>query len=198
MKKITSLLLAIACVFALVSCGGGSKLEQIVANSDPAKIKTITTIITPEETLHGTYFTYITKDGFTMEYEYEKYADPLTSSSNSYKEVVSGTIYYKDGKYSEDGVEWSPLSPSVNNYSVDLNLDKSNFEEYILSSDGTELISTFKAENSAKVLGRALGANGDIALIVKTNGVYLTTVSISYATEFAEVRIDTSYTYEAN
>lgn len=197
MKRLISILLAIACVFALSSCGDGTNaLAELVANANPSAIKTLTTVITADEVFHGTYLTTVEEDGFTFDYNYERYAD-VADAADSYIAVVEGRVYYKDGKYSEDGENWSVENPGVDYQSVTLNLDEENFTDYILSTDQTSLIATFTSDNSELVLGRKIAATGDITLIVKTNGVYLTTISISYTNELGEVRVDTSYSYSA-
>ncbi len=192
-----AILLAIACIFALASCGEEevSLLAQIVEDANPSRVKTLTVVITDEDVFHGTYVTTIDGDDFAFDYSYEKYAD-VADASSSYIKLVEGTVYYKDGKYSVDGENWSVEKPDVDSQSVTLNLDDANFNDYILSEDQRSLVATFTSENSELVLGRKISAVGDITLVVKTNGVYLTTISISYTSELGEVRIDTSYAYE--
>lgn len=199
MKRLLSILLLVACVFALASCGE-SELDNLVSlidSADPSSVKTLTTVITADEVFHGTYLTTIDEDGsFCFDYSYERYAD-VEDALGSYKELVEGSVYYKDGKYSEDGENWTLAKPSVDNYSVILNLDVSNFDDYILSEDGNTLVATFSSEKSALVLGRQISATDVITMVVKTNGVYLTTITISYASELGEIRVDTSYAYPA-
>ena len=153
-------------------------------------------VITAEEVFHGTYLTTIEEDGFRFDYSYERYAD-VSEALDNYIETVEGSVYYKDGKYSEDGENWSLAQPTVDNYAVVLNINEANFDDYILSEDGKTLIATFSSEKSELVLGRKISASAEITMVVKTNGVYLTTISISYLSELGEVRIDTSYAYPA-
>ena len=195
MKRLMSLFLVLVCIFALASCSDTLTLEQMVANSEPHVVKTLTTVITGEEVFHGTYITTVDGNDFTFEYSYEKYAD-IDEAASNYITTVEGVVYYKDGKYSEDGENWSLVNPGVDDKSVKLNLDEKNFTEYIVSEDQTSLVATLSAENSELVLGRKINASGDITLTVKTNGLYLTMVTVTYATEDGEVRIDTSYTYK--
>lgn len=197
MKRIISLLLATACVFLLVSCGGSATpIEEVVANSKPDTVKTLTTVITAEDVFHGTYLTTMNEDGFRFDYSYERYAE-ISDAADSYIVTVEGSVYYKNGKYSEDGENWSVVKPNVDYQTLTLDLDEDNFKDYLPNEDGTTLVATFAAENAEKVLGRQISATGDVAIIVKTNGVYLTMVSISYTSELGEVRIDTSYSYSA-
>lgn len=196
MKKIISVLLAIACVFALASCGS-SNIETIVENSEPSSIKTITTLVTAEEVFRGTYFTEKTDSGFKFDYEYECYADVSDASKNHIK-TEKGTVYYSNGQYSEDGKSWSAVKPEVDYQSYTLNLSKDNFKEYTLNETETSLVASFAPENSELVLGKAISATGDITITVSSNGVYLTAVSILYTSELGEVKIDTSYAYSAS
>ena len=198
MKRLLSILLLAACVFALASCGE-SELDNFVSlvdSAEPSSVKTLTTVITAEEVFHGTYLTTIEEDGFRFDYSYERYAD-VSEALDNYIETVEGSVYYKDGKYSEDGENWSLAQPTVDNYAVVLNINEANFDDYILSEDGKTLIATFSSEKSELVLGRKISASAEITMVVKTNGVYLTTISISYLSELGEVRIDTSYAYPA-
>ena len=198
MKRLLSILLLAACVFALASCGE-SELDNFVSlvdSAEPSSVKTLTTVITAEEVFHGTYLTTIEEDGFRFDYSYERYAD-VSEALDNYIETVEGSVYYKDGKYSEDGENWSLAQPTVDIYAVVLNINEANFDDYILSEDGKTLIATFSSEKSELVLGRKISASAEITMVVKTNGVYLTTISISYLSELGEVRIDTSYAYPA-
>ena len=195
MKRFTCLILAIACVFTLASCGGSelADFNEIVRGSAPTTIKTLTTVV-GEEVLNGVYVTEIDGDDFEFTYSYERYAT-VEDNASSYIVTVDGVVYYKDGKFSEDGESWTASAPAVDTQKIDLLIDEKNFASYTLSADGTTLVATFTADASEAVLGRKISANGDITLTVKTNGIYLTFVYISYESEVGLVTVDTSYTY---
>lgn len=205
MKRIVCLILALVCVFALASCEDkalvafaevveGTAEDAVVYT--PSEIKTLTTIDTEDETFNGTYVTLIDGEGVEFQYSYERYAE-LADATEDYITTVEGVVYYKDGKYSEDGIVWTVETPDVDMMGVTLCLDGKNFTTYQLSKDGKTLVATFSAEAAEAVLGRALSASGEITMTVKTNGTYLTRVTISYETENSTVLIDTSYTYSA-
>lgn len=195
MKRFICLLLAIVCVLGLASCGGSelADFNELVKGSAPTTIKTITTVV-GEEVLNGVYVTDIDGDDFDFTYSYERYAT-VDDNADSYIVTVDGVVYYKDGKFSEDGENWSASAPSVDMQKIDLLIDEKNFTEYTLSADGKTLVATFSADASEAVLGRKISATGDITMTVKTNGIYLTFIYISYESEVGLVTVDTSYTY---
>lgn len=218
MKKIVCLLLAITCLFAICACGqtgqGGSgsgsnsglgglipgnkepvkSIPEIVSESKPA---TVTTLISydGEDLLEGSYITKTDGTNSVFEYEYERYATIPEMSEGRIK-TVKGKVYYRDGQVSTtEGETW--VSSDINQI-VDFNLriEENNFETYELSSDGKTLNGTLKPENSERVLGSAIAANGNIAVEIITNGFYLYYINISYTSaNGATVSINTSYDY---
>ena len=198
MKRLICVVLAIASVFALVSCGDGDLKEflEVVESTTPTTVKTLTTIATDDEILNGVYTTKLNGDDFDFEYSYERYAT-VEDEAETYIVTVEGVVYYKDGKYSEDGENWFVNKPSAIPQQFSLNIDKDLFTEYTINADKTSLIATISPENAEAVFGtgNAIAATGNITLAVKTNGIYLTSVSVIYDSSFGRVSVDTSYTY---
>lgn len=212
MKKIVCLLLAITCLFAVCSCdtnngnggtnsdgNGGNNVQvlpipEIIEDSKPA---TVTTQVSyqGEDVLHGNYVT--TTDGVNsvFEYEYQRYATIAEMSPTRIK-TVKGKVYYRDGQVSTtEGESW--VSSEINQI-VDfkLRIDENNFETYELTNGGKTLKGTIKSENSERVLGSAVAADGNISIEIITNGTYLYYVNISYTSaNGAKVTINTSYDY---
>lgn len=197
MKKFICLLIALTCVFGLISCGDekADGFIKLVNDSAPTKITTLTSINDGEEILNGKYETVIDGQNSEMSYRYERYAT-VEEAADSYIKTVEGTVYYKNGLYSEDGVNWVAATPDVAASQVALNLKSKLLGDYTISKDGKTLTTTVTSEEAEKLLGVNVAAVDDkVSITVVHNGTYLSTVSVSYTTATASVIIDTSYTY---
>ena len=197
MKKFICLLIALTCVFGLVSCGDekADGFIKLVNGSVPTKITTLTSINDGEEILNGKYETVIDGQNSEMSYRYERYAT-VEEAADSYIKIVEGTVYYKNGLYSEDGVNWVAATPDAIASQVALNLDSKLLGDYTISKDGKTLTTTVTSEQAVKLLGVDVEANDDkVSITIVHNGTYLSTVTVAYTTATASVIIDTSYTY---
>ncbi len=206
MKKIICLLLAITCVFALISCSDkdAENFVKLVNESVPTKITTHTHFTYgSEEPLVGRFVTTVDGSKTTLEYEYQRNAIPGVDDSEDPVMTISGTVQYSDGKYSEDGGEtWTAETPDAAAMQIKFNLDLKKLGKYEL--DGNTLTATLTSKNVFDVLGLTLeGVSDDgVTLTVNTNGTYLTAVTVSYTkviseNNSADVIIDTSYTYNS-
>lgn len=211
MKKIVCLLLLITCLFTVCSCdnlgfldglggivpGGGEEvlsIPEIVANSKPATVNTLVSY-TGEDVLEGSYVTKTDGTYSVFEYEYDRYAT-VAEMSHSRIKTVSGKVYYKDGMVlTSEGEGW--VSSEINQIvDFSLRIDESNFETYKLSKDRKTLTGTVTSENSERVLGANIAANGVISVEIVTNGTYLYYIYLSYTSaNGAAVTISTSYDY---
>lgn len=197
MKKFICLLIALTCVLGLISCGDdpAQAFITIVNDSAPTKITTLTSINDGEETLTGKYETVIDGQNSVMTYRYDRYAT-VDEAADSYIKTVEGTVYYKNGLYSEDGENWASASPDVAASQVDFNLDSKLLGNYTISKDGKTLTTTVTSEQAKLILGVDVNASDDkVSITVVNNGKYLSTVTVAYQTATASVTIDTSYTY---
>ncbi len=197
MKKFICLLIALTCVLGLISCGDDKAdgFIKLVNASAPTKITTLTSINDGEETLNGKYETVIDGQNSEMSYRYERYAT-VEEAADSYIKTVQGTVYYKNGLYSEDGENWVVATPDAVANQVALNLTSKQLGDYTISKDGKTLTTTVTSEQAEKLLGVDVNASDDkVAITVVHNGKYLSTVTVAYTTETASVTIDTSYTY---
>jgi hypothetical protein len=206
MKKIVCLILALCCVLSFAACSNTETTDpeqaffDVIAASNPTKITTLTSynIEGEKEPFVGSYDTKIEEDGFVFEYSYMRYArvgdvekENVVVDGNI--ATVSGVVYYANGKYSTDNENWSAEAPAVTSNQFKLNIAKENLGEYKFNDAKTTLSTTVTAEQLAALLGVTLTANSDIALSISTNGSYLTLISISYTTDNATVKIETSY-----
>ena len=212
MKKILCMLIALACVFSIVACdfsGGnsnddpkteiGNPLEKVVSASKPTKVVSQVKYLYPEShafskiNFDGFYSLEIDGEDSIFSYDYKVPATVEEAADGPVK-PVSGKIYVKGGKISTDGDEWEVVSPETVTHS--LNLLKNRFKTYEKSADEKTLTATITAENLKSVIGYSLAADGDISFVLKTDGIFLRHITISYkSTSGAEVSIDTSYTY---
>ena len=206
MKRIISLLLALICVFAFVSCGEETtpidQFINVVNSSAPTKIITQTSYSDSETTFRGRFETTIYASGseFEMSYNYQDYANPETAANpDEYIANHKGVVYYRAGLYSTDGVNWTAESPNVTTMQVKFELSAAILGEFEISKDGKTLTATVTAEQAEKILGVAVSATEDgVEITVTHDGNNLRGVLVSYSTEYASiVTLETSYSYNA-
>jgi hypothetical protein len=204
MKKFVILLL----VIALLSITGCDKLQrspdgaevicEIANKSKPTKITTDVNYATNKgDVLTGYYVT--TTDGVDtiFEYYYEKLATPEESlASGSSERIIAseGVIYYKDGAYYYgDEQAWKPGTGTA--FELKFNVDSELIKDAALSEDLTSLSGKVSKENLKSLIGTDLGASGDADVIIETNGVNLTMLTVSCTTANGTITVRTSYTY---
>ena len=208
MKRILGLILvlalALSCVFVFAACKkdepaptNTKTIYDLVASANPTKTVTLTDYVKGETTYEGEFIMSVEGNNSIFEFSYER---PKTipegaedGITNSVKEV-SGVIYFKDGKFSEDGDKWTAEAPATTLFAFDLKA------EYLtgaaITNEGKTLTAEMTAENAIKVLGTDLKPQGNVKITVNSNGVNLSRVILEYVTaDGASVRIDTTYTY---
>ena len=217
MKKILSMLLVAAmmlsCAIALSACGGKNPpppdpdenpeivkdIYQIISESKPTKTVTeIAYTTSGGKSLDALYTMVISGADSIFTYNYKKLSDPAVEGQTGAGPIatVEGAVYYKDGKFSTDGVSWSDTVPAVQ--PLTFNISKDILNDPIVSEDGKSLLAGISAADAALIFGTDLNAVGEILLEVVTEGTYVRKVKLSYNTESgATVAIDTSYTYNA-
>lgn len=207
MKKILCLLIALACAFSLVACNGGgdddieigNPLEEVVTSSNPTKIVTLVTYAYPESDprseadLNGRYVLEIDGADSIFTYDYNTFAS-VEEGLDDWVKTISGTIYQQNGQISTDGDEWEAVSAETIN--TKFNLVRDSFKTYTKSADEKTLTATITGENIESVIGYAIAADGDITVVVTTDGYYMRSVVITYKSQQgANVTINTSYSY---
>ena len=203
MKKglclILALTLCLGSVFALASCKKEKDIYDIAAELAPTK--TVTSVdytAANGDDLSAWYTLESDGDDSIFTYEYKRYRTPeeaIEDNDTSKIKIIPGKLYCKDGKVSEDGVNWtsSPVPTTIS-----LNLTPDKLDGAVISEDGKTLTVTLTKENAVAVIGTDLSvaADGVLSLTVKSNGTYLTEVVISCTTaEGAAVCVRTSYSY---
>ncbi len=202
-KRIVCLLLALACTAALFSCGpSADDFIEIAAKSSPTKITTLTSVNDGDETLAGKFVTTVDGSNSVMEYEYQRYATVeegvAENNPNGFIKTLSGKVIYKDGAYStDDGVTFTTDIPDASALQIQFKLTKKNLGKFSVTDGGKTLTTTITSAQAKAILGRDIEATEDgVVLTIVTDGVYLRSVSVSYATENAEnISIETSYSY---
>ena len=208
MKKLICLILALACSLGVVvgftSCGG--EKDETPAIFEIAKTSAPTKIITQVDytdsygqDLDGYYEMQIEGNNSIFEFEYSRYRtveEGVAEGNTSRIKTVAGVVYFKDGKTSTDGEKWD--SEAVTAVDIKFNLDPALLTDATISDDGTVLTATIAKDKVAEVLGTDLSTGGDVTLEVKTNGTYLTFVTVSCTTiSGGSMVVRTSYSYNA-
>ena len=202
MKKtlclILALALAVGCVFTLASCKKESAIYGLVASASPTKTVTLTDYTTADGTIYeGEFIMSVEGNNSIFYFHYERpktIEEGAEDGDVSLTKTVEGNIYFKDGKFSEDGDHWTSEAPTSASFKFDLKAE--HLTGVTVNDEDTELTAELTPENAIKVLGTDLKPSGNIKLTVKTNGVNLSRVIIEYKTlDGASVRIDTTYTY---
>lgn len=204
MKRIISLMLVLSTLFLAVAClnacknDGDQDIYAIARGSEPTRI--ITEVYykdTNKKSLNGRYDMRIEGNNSIFEYKYDRYRtveEGVLDGSTEPIKTVEGVLYFKDGRFSEDGDVWGSEAVTPGSFKFDLK------PEYLtgatVSEDGTVLTATVTKENAVNIIGATISAEGDIALEVKTNGVHLTFITLSYTTaKGGDMKIVTSYSY---
>lgn len=178
---------------------GPKDVYDIAESSKPTKITTEVSYSTMEgDSLSGFYVTKVDGNDTVFEYTYDRLytpAESIADGTNERIKTVEGVIYYRDGVYYGDEEEWKPGTGTA--MDLQFNLKKRLLKDIELNEDETVLTAKITPENAVEVLGTDLKAIDDIDIVVETNGVNLTMVTVSCDTQLGSVTIRTSYTYNA-
>ena len=208
MKRILGLILvlalALSSVFVFAACKkdeaeptNTKTIYDLVASANPTKTVTLTDYVKGETTYEGEFIMSVEGNNSIFEFSYERprtVEEGVTDGTYDPIKTVEGVIYFKDGKFSEDGDKWTAEAPATTLFTFDLKA------EYLtgaaITNDGKTLTAEMTAENAIKVLGTDLKPQGTVKLTVESNGVSLIKVVLEYTTvDGASVVINTSYTY---
>ncbi len=213
MKKLFSLILALAALLCFAGCDGLSTVTppsediyKVITSSEPTTITTqVSYVIENDVTLAATYITRLDGDDSIFEYEYQRLATSADVElyPDSYIITKSGTTYYKDGLYSyNEGDTWEANGPAPEFAEFyGLSIKKTNLHDAEISEDGKTLTASIKPRKINDALGVDLSIAADtmVDIVIKTNGIRLTDIEISYTTpNGAFVTVGTSYSYSQN
>ena len=200
MKKIIALILVIGCMLALASCSffGNNTPEEpddsyaipdIQAKVDasaPNGADITVTFTTALGVLNGSYKAVYNEDGTaTVEYSYEKFNTIGAGDNNELKSTVTGTATVA----ANGSVTGDLTADGLNAVSFDLALDEAKLSNVAINAG--VLSADVKADDTAAVLGVALGYDAKLTVATGTNGI--TSMTVAYTTTNGDVEIVTLY-----
>ncbi len=202
MKKIIALILALCCVFAIVSCDGGeeqtsgvAEFERLYSVSEPTKVVTNQTTTVGSVSLKGgsILVTGALNDGSAATVYTESYetlrsvqsgagdvitpivGEPITAS----REYVEGKgVRYDGGAWDEAGLNFAPKAGSIA-----INLDETKLKDCVYSENGDVKTLTFtvEAKNAASVFGEwASEITSDVNVVITASVAVVTGITVSY------------------
>jgi hypothetical protein len=186
MKRIISVLLMLACLVALCSCGGGvGDFEKALGASKPASVKIDTVSVSSLGTLNGSYQVIYNEDGSAkMLYEYEKWNTELNDEGD--KKTVSGTINVAaDGSYTNNDVAGNISDLASGN--INLSAIKG------ATVENGKLTAIVAAADTEAVFGVAF--DYDINFEMNMNETSVETIKLSYEKDGFSGSITCVYTY---
>ena len=191
MKKLLVVLLAIACVFTMFSCGGKedeslTAFQSAADETKPATAKVNVVLETPLGELNAEYnIAYNTDGTATINYTFEKFNEITVGGEGEVKSTVTGTASVDaNGNYTGD------LSGSAAAISPSFNFDPEKME-YTISANENVLSANVKAENTADVLGVEYGS--DVVLVMNKFDGKIVSFTLSYTTSQGEASVVVSY-----
>ena len=198
MKKLITVILALACMFTMFSCGetdDGIKNFKAAFDATVDNIDTVTVEVdfeTAVGTLEASFVTKYNADKTCeVEYSYEKLLATSEGEAGEWKKTVAGKLTCdKDGNYS-DGGDVAGSNAFVTGAKINLDAKKITY-----TISGNVLTANVKAENTNAVLGEEIAA--DVQLIVSmTSDGKISSYTMSYETEQGAATVVCSYAYKA-
>ena len=193
MKKIIALILALACVFALVACAPASndlaEYTAAVANTSPSVV--VVSVTTNDAQfgieLGATYTITYNEDGTaSVKFVYDVLNSATMGDGVTTEKSGSATVA-ADGTVTGDGVDTSVLAAAA----LSLNLN-APIKSYIVAR-GILTASIDKA-NTAAVLGVELPSDASLELrMADTDGTKIGQATINYTNDRGTVRIVCQY-----
>lgn len=142
----------------------------------------------------GTFIIEKQGEDLIFTYSYQTPADPMVSDEAMV--TVEGKVYYKDGRFSEDGKTWTAGTPAV--WSVYLDLERRYLIDPKINPDGTVLSAEISAEDAKAAFGTDLNADGNLSIQIRIDRQRVNYFDITCTTDSgATVNVRTSYTYQS-
>ena len=205
MKKIIALLLALVCVFALVSCGGTPEVPDVpdepdYSNLEPfkaavtasapktAKIEVSMETTISDEPMTGEFDISYGAENILVNYTYDQFNEiNATNPTAPDKETVTGSATIdKNGNVTDGSVSSTVTAAALAQY----NLDGAKMTYTVQVG---VLTATVEAANTESVLGVKIDA--DVTLTLTVTDGKVTSVTINYTTSEGPATIATTYTY---
>ena len=191
MKKILAIVVALACVFGMMSCGGSSPVaafKTAINETNPTSVKIETKLETTLGDFVGEFNAVYAEDGSaTITYSYEQPNDLTAEGVTELKSTVTGTVELAaDGTYSDGG---TLVGTVVGAGGYKLNLDEGKMKNVEVS--GNALTATVEAANTQKVLGVAIEFDVEMTLTKGESGIV--SLVLAYTTEQGPATIVCTY-----
>lgn len=194
MKKIITIVLAIACAFTLFSCGGNAteasidELNSMYNAISPSRVEVTTTQSFGKYELK-TVSTLVTGsvDGFAVTVYTESREQFRSIEDGAGAEIVgpiekieSSWVYHEDLGYRVNGGKWDieAEDPTPETGAIALNMSSDTCEDF--NNDEEKKTVTFKVlpENSAEVFGTELSSEALVTIV--HSGADIVSVTIAY------------------
>jgi hypothetical protein len=194
MKKIITIVLAIACAFTLFSCGGSAteasidEINSMYNAISPSRVEVVTTQSFGKFQLKTTQ-TLVTGivDGFAVtvfEESKDQFRDIESGAGNeivhAIETVKNSWVYHEDLGYRENGGKWDLEAddPTPATGAIALNLSAGAVEDF--NDDEEKKTVTFKVlpENSEDVFGYEIPAEASVTIV--HSGADIVSVTIAY------------------
>ena len=191
MKKILAIVLALACVFGMMSCGGDPLIagfKTAISATNPTSVKIDTKLETTLGDFVGEFNATYAEDGSaTITYSYEKPNDPTAEGVTDLVSTVTGTVELSaDGTYSDGGTLVGTVA-GAGGYK--LNLDESKMKN--VEVNGNVLTATVEAANTEKVLGVSIAFDVEMTLTKGESGIV--SLALAYTTTEGPATIVCTY-----
>lgn len=191
MKKILAIVVALACVFGMMSCGGSSPVaafKTAINETNPTSVKIETKLETTLGDFVGEFnATYADDGSATITYSYEKPNDPTAAGVTELKSTVTGTVELSaDGTYSDGGTLVGTVA-GAGGYK--LNLDEGKMKNVEVS--GNVLTATVEAANTKSVLGVSIEFDVEMTLTKGDSGIV--SLALTYTTAEGPATIVCTY-----
>ena len=197
MKKIIVLILAIACLFAMVSCGetetpagDTATVDTFISalnatNPDKADIKV--ELVSTLGTLNATYNVIYAEGGSAAVNYSREYFLEVGEGNTLTKDTVSGTVAVSaDGKFSD--TEALGGQGAIVNAKITLDKDKMTY-----TVDGSVLTARITQANTQSVLGVSIEA--DVVLTITVANGTVSAFSLNYEIGGARINASCNYIY---
>ena len=180
--------------FAVVSCDEEPAapsefevFEKAISQTLASNVRVETKMTIGGEVLESWVETVFNPDGSAVITYYIDKIDTGFDGSNADSNGPVTVTLNKDGTYSDGGAFVGQLGENV--ASVKLNLDATRLDGKTI--EGGVLSASVKAENTAQVFGREIGADVNFVLTVSENRVI--SLSMNYTTELGLVEVLATY-----
>ena len=219
MKKIISIVLALACMFTLFSCGDDSVKDAIKDINDmynaisPSMVTTEITRSFGDYELKNKSTLKVgrTNDGFDVsvyEYSNQQLRDIASGSGSDVLDVIETVTgikeYHEDMGYRENGGKWDAEGEDFTpeNGATALNLKESTVKDFKIDSENKTYTFNVLAADTEAVFGEEIAS--DVAVTITHSGADIVGLTLAFVIEAdkkdhpeIQVKVEVSYSYDS-